>query len=41
MGSKVRPIWRRTVLPPDIFKRYEADNFRERPKELPDAVMVV
>ena len=41
VGPKVRPISRRTILPPDIFKRYEADAFWERPKELPKAVTVV
>ncbi len=41
VGSKVRPISRRTLLPPDIFKRYEADAFWERETEMPDSVRVV
>ncbi len=41
VGSKVRPISRRTILPPDIFKRYESDAFWERGKELPSNVRVI
>ena len=39
--SKVRVISRRTILPPDLFRKYDGDAFWERKGELPDAVRVV
>jgi sulfotransferase len=41
VGSKVRVTRRATILPPDLFKQYDAGSFWERPGELPDNVKVV
>jgi sulfotransferase len=41
VGSRVRRVARPTILPPDIFHKYDADAFWERPSELPDTVRVV
>ncbi len=39
--SKVRQVTRRTILPPDLFRKYEVEAFWERKGELPDAIRVV
>jgi sulfotransferase len=39
--SKVRAAVRPTILPPDLFRKYDADAFWERPKELPDGMKVI
>ena len=41
VGSKVRSKVRPTLLPPDLFHKYENDAFWERPPEIPEGVMVV
>jgi sulfotransferase len=41
VGSKVEPRRRATVLPPDLFKRFEADAFWDDLDQLPDTVSVV
>ena len=41
VGSSVKSIARPTLLPPDLFHRYDKDAFWERPKELPGSVTVV
>ncbi len=41
VGSSVRSQSRRTVLPPDLFARYERDAFWENAAELPRAIRVI
>jgi sulfotransferase len=41
VGSKVRATPRPTILPPDLFHKYDNDAFWERGKEMPEAVKVV
>lgn len=41
VGTTVRAVIRNTLLPPDLFKRYDADAFWERGAEMPDTVEVV
>ncbi len=41
VGSAVRPCARTTILPPDLFKKYERDAFWEDPAQLPRSVHVV
>ncbi len=41
VGSAVRHIERRAILPPDLFTRFEADAFWQDPKALPEGVVVV
>jgi len=41
VGSRVRAAPRPTILPPDIFHKYDKDAFWERPGELPDSVRVI
>ena len=41
VGSRVRAAVRPTLLPPDLFHKYEADAFWERPQELPENVRVL
>jgi sulfotransferase len=41
VASKVRAIPRPTILPPDLFHRYDNEAFWERAKEMPDAVKLV
>jgi sulfotransferase len=41
VGSKVQPRVRNSILPPDLFKKYDADAFWERPAEMPETVRVV
>lgn len=41
VGSKVRWRERRTILPPDLFAKYEPDAFWERVDQLPQAVRLV
>jgi sulfotransferase len=41
VASSVRRIVRRTILPPDLFHKYDRDAFWERPTELPPAVRVI
>jgi sulfotransferase len=39
--SSVRAISRRTILPPDLFRKYETEAFWERKTELPNTVRMV
>ncbi len=41
VGRQVRAEKRMTVLPPDIFRRYEHDNFWEDPSLIPRGVKIV
>jgi sulfotransferase len=41
VGSKVRSVPRPTVLPPDLFHKYDGEAFWERTKEMPEGVKVV
>jgi sulfotransferase len=41
VGSRVRARVRPTILPPDLFHKYDGDAFWERPKDLPDGLRVV
>ena len=41
VGRSVQPRKRETVLPPDLFKRYQADAFWEDLNQLPENVCVV
>ena len=41
VGSSVRALARTTVLPPDLFARFERDAFWEDPMLLPKAVRIV
>lgn len=41
VGSAVRPARRATVLPPDLFARFERDAFWEDPSLLPSAVRIL
>lgn len=41
VGRAVRPAERPTVLPPDLFKRYEGDAFWDDPANLPPTVRVI
>jgi sulfotransferase len=40
VGSKVRPVTRRTILPPDLFAKHQ-DAFWEKPDELPRGLRVI
>lgn len=39
--AKIEPNSRRSILPPDLFKRFEHDAFWEGPSNLPDGVRIV
>ena len=41
LGSAVRPPSRRTILPPDLFARFEADAFWQDPAKLPTTVQII
>ena len=41
VGSAVRAIPRRTILPPDLFARFEADAFWQDPGKLPATLRIV
>ena len=41
VGSAVRSIPRQTILPPDLFARFEADAFGQDPTKLPPTVRIV
>jgi sulfotransferase len=41
VGSAVRAVPRRTILPPDLFARYEAHEFWQDPANLPTTVRIV
>jgi sulfotransferase len=41
VGSAVRAILRGTILPPDLFARFEADAFWQGPAKLPPTVRIV
>ena len=41
VGSAVRTVSRRTILPPDLFARFEADAFWQNPTNLPTTVRIV
>ena len=41
VGAKVRPVSRRSLLPPDLFAKYQNDAFWENARELPDGVRVI
>ena len=41
VGSAVRARTRQTVLPPDLFSRYERDSFWQDPTQVPKAVRVI
>lgn len=41
VGRRVRPVHRPSLLPPDLFAKYQNDAFWERARELPDTVRVV
>jgi sulfotransferase len=41
VGSSVRTVARRTILPPDLFARFERDAFWEDPSNLPQAVRLI
>jgi sulfotransferase len=41
LGSRVRATSRPTLLPPDLFRKYDADAFWNREKEMPENVRVV
>jgi sulfotransferase len=41
LGSRVCHVQRRSILPNDLFKRYEAFSFWEKPDEMPSGVRVV
>ena len=41
LGSRVRSTPRPTILPPDLFHKYDSDAFWDRPKEMPASVRVV
>jgi hypothetical protein len=37
----VRQVSRQTILPPDLFRKHEADAFWERPGEVPSDVAMI
>ncbi len=39
--SRVRPVARRPILPPDLFDRHQADAFWETEGGLPPAVRMI
>ncbi|MEI8316129.1 MAG: sulfotransferase domain-containing protein [Verrucomicrobiota bacterium] len=41
VGSSVLQMQRRSILPTDLFKRYEAFSFWQRPDEMPAGIRVV
>jgi sulfotransferase len=41
VGSRVRPTERATILPPDIFSRFEGDNFWRDPSLNIRGVLVI
>jgi sulfotransferase len=41
VGSAVRVPSRRTILPPDLFTRFEADAFWQDPAKLPTTIQIV
>jgi sulfotransferase len=41
VGSRVHATPRPTILPPDLFHKYDNDAFWERPREVPEQVRVV
>jgi sulfotransferase len=41
VGSRVRPRARATLLPPDLFRKYDEGAFWERSKEMPEGVKVI
>jgi sulfotransferase len=41
VGARVAAAPRRTILPPDLFARYESDSFWNRPEILPPGLRVV
>jgi sulfotransferase len=41
VGSAVRATSRQTILPPDLFARFEADAFWQDPAKLPTTVRIV
>jgi sulfotransferase len=41
VGGTVRPTERQTILPPDLFARFEADAFWQDPGALPPSVRIV
>ena len=41
IGSAVRPTERKTILPPDVFARFENDAFWRDLRQLPAAIRVV
>jgi sulfotransferase len=41
IGSVVRALSRQTILPPDLFARFEADAFWQDPAKLPTTVRIV
>jgi sulfotransferase len=41
VGSKVRSVPRPTIMPPELFHKYDGEAFWERTKELPAGVKVV
>lgn len=41
VGSRVRPVSRPSLLPPDLFAKYQNDAFWENARELPDGVRVI
>jgi len=41
VGSRVRSVPRPTILPPDLFHKFDNDSFWERSKEMPETVRIV
>ena len=41
VGSAVQASSRRTILPPDLFARFDADAFWQDPPKLPTPVRIV
>jgi sulfotransferase len=41
VGSSVRPIRRRTILPGELFTRYEVFSFWQKPNEMPPGIRLV
>ena len=41
VGKSVRPTERRTILPPDLFRRVERDSFWQDPEQNPYGVRIV
>lgn len=41
VSEKIEPNTRKTILPPDLFKRFENDAFWQDPRSMPEGVRVV